>query len=163
MKSRRSASSSAVPNDDSGMRLSDLKATATKAQHAQRSSLRLPYPSKYNAKSGNLDQPKACRFAVPFRPFCAARNARLDQQIREGWKQGASGSTSHHERFPDKHLPVQHTFRQSAPVNLGSQVDQVNPHSLYFHPCGFQVLGLLWVSLEEPGGGATTERKCGPP
>lgn len=43
-----------------------------------------------------------------------------------------------------------------SPVDLGPQVDQVNPHSLDFHPRGFQMFGLLWISLEEPGGGAAT-------
>lgn len=40
----------------------------------------------------------------------------------------------------------------ASPVNLGSQVDQVNPDPHYFHSRGLQVLGLLWVRLEDGRG-----------
>ncbi len=45
----------------------------------------------------------------------------------------------------------------ASPVDLGAQVDQVNPDPLYFHPRGFQVLGLLWVCLG--GSAARIERR----
>lgn len=47
---------------------------------------------------------------------------------------------------------------ETSPIDLGPQVDHVNPDSLDFHSRGFQVLGLIWVSLEELGGGGTTAR-----